>query len=148
MSSQMFPFSARHAVEVIRRLVSAGIGPQASFWSWITFPPVQSGQSRFKKKKRKKKRKTDSIIAQGHEKTHTHLNASNIFTPGLKYCTVQQLVQLGLLFKQPASAFLSQLSCLSGRYSSDAVACKHNPPSRPSPSSRAAEPTGNPVSVY
>lgn len=99
-----------------------------------------------KKKKKYKTRKTDSIIAQGHEKTH--LNASNIFTPGLKYCTVQQLVQLGLLFKHPASAFLSQLSCLSGRYSSDAVARKHNPPSRPSPSSRAAEPTGNPVSVY
>lgn len=119
MSSQMFSFSARHAVEVIRRLVSAGIGPQASFWSWITFPPVQSGQSRFKKRKRK----TDSIIALGREK---HLNASNIFTPGLNYCTVQQSVQLGFLFKQPASAFLSQLSCLSGRYSSDAVACKHN----------------------
>jgi len=116
------------------------------------FPQSNLVNQGFKKKKRKKKRKTDSIIAQGHEKTHTHththLNASNIFTPGLKYCTVQQLVQLGLLFKQPASAFLSQLSCLSGRYSSDAVACKHNPPSRPSPSSRAAEPTGNPVSVY
>lgn len=39
---------------------------------------------------------------------------------------MQQSVQLGFLFKQPASAFLPQLSCLSGHYSSDAVACKHN----------------------
>ncbi len=108
--AKMFSFSARHAVEVIRRLVSAGIGPPTS--SWTTFPPIQSGQSSLKK--------TALLLRD----VKTNLTASNIFTPGLNYCTAQRSVLSGsCLF---ASAFLSQLSCLSGRCSSDAMACKHN----------------------
>lgn len=102
----MFLFSARHAVEVICRLVSAGIGPH-----FPQFNLVNQGL------KQKKEQKTALLLRDVK-------NKPNSFAPGLNYCTAQRSVQSGsYLF---ASAFLSQLSCLSGRCSSDAMACKHN----------------------
>lgn len=96
----MFSFSARHAVEVICRLVSAGIGPQVSSWSWIAFP-IWSIKVFFCLKKNRQ---------HYCYETKKKLNASHIFTPGLNYCTAQSdlyLNSLRLRFCRSCPAYLA-----------------------------------------